>query len=171
MARSVMRPYLGGMSALSIFKPIIVVILAMAFALPIGGSMIAESAESLKSLVGKKRPLLLFSKSRSDARLDKQIDLLRERRPELRERDMVVLVTAGNQATMAAIGYVSLPAGAERDLRDRYKPEAKGLTIILVGKDGAEKGRWTQPLDPGELFDLIDTMPMRQQEMRDASDS
>ena len=28
--------------------------------------------------------------------------------------------------------------------------------------DGAEKGRWTQPLDPRELFDLIDAMPMRQ---------
>ena len=78
---------------------------------------------------------------------------------------------SSNQATMAAIGYVSLPAGAERDLRERFKPEAKGLTIILVGKDGTEKGRWTQPLDPGGLFALIDTMPMRQQEIRDASDS
>ena len=36
----------------------------------------------------------------------------------------------------------------------------------LIGKDGRVKDRWTQPFDPGEMTALIDTMPMRQDEMR-----
>ena len=45
----------------------------------------------------------------------------------------------------------------------------KGLTVILIGKDGGEKGRWSQLVDPDEVFALIDAMPMRQREAGDAT--
>lgn len=41
--------------------------------------------------------------------------------------------------------------------------------IVLVGKDGGIKAR-SASLDEAALFALIDTMPMRQREMRDAAD-
>ena len=123
-------------------------------------------ADSLDGLQGKKRPLLLFAKSRSYAGLDKQIDLLRDRRPDISERDMVVLVTQGNQDTISAIGYASLPPGAALDLKTRFKPNPSGLTVVLIGKDGGEKARWDKLVQPQEIFDLIDSMPMRQSEMR-----
>ena len=37
---------------------------------------------------------------------------------------------------------------------------------VLVGKDGGEKLRSPEPLTPERLFETIDAMPMRQQEMR-----
>ena len=124
------------------------------------------AADPLEGLKGEKRPLLLFSKSRSLSSLDRQVDLLRELRPELEDRDMVVLVTAGSDDTYSAIGYTSLPRGASRDLRRRFAPQGSGLTVVLVGKDGGEKARFQNVVDPQELFDIIDAMPMRQREMR-----
>jgi hypothetical protein len=128
-------------------------------------SIPAMAADPLISLKGEKRPLLLFAKSRSFAPLDKQLDLLRSYRPDLKDRDMVVLSTTGNQETSSAIGYVSLNRGTARQLRRQYGPDAQGLTVVLVGKDGTEKARWHKLVEPQVIFDLIDSMPMRQDEI------
>ena len=137
--------------------------MAAGFVLAAGASTVA--ADTLESLKWEKRPILLFAKSRSFAQLGKQLDLLRDYRPDLQERDIVVLSTTGNQETSAAIGYVSIDRGTARLLRRRFEPDMKGLTVILIGKDGGEKGRWTSVVEPQEIFDLIDSMPMRQQEI------
>ncbi len=39
----------------------------------------------------------------------------------------------------------------------------------LIGKDGGIKLHRAAPLDPGELFSVIDAMPMRQDEMKRAA--
>ena len=127
------------------------------------------AAAPLDGLRGEKRVLLLFSKSRSLSSLDRFVDLLRERRPDLEERDTVVLVTAGTDPTYSAIGYTSLPPGANRGLRRRFRPQGSGLTVVLVGKDGTEKARYGQSVDPDIIFDLIDSMPMRRREMEERS--
>ncbi|MEP2559543.1 MAG: DUF4174 domain-containing protein [Rhizobiaceae bacterium] len=126
----------------------------------------ALAVDPLKSLQWEKRPLLLFAKSRSFAPLDKQVDLLRSYRPGLEERDMVVLSTTGRQETSSAIGYVSINRGTARQLKKRFEPQDRGLTVILLGKDGTEKARWQQVVEPQAIFDLIDSMPMRQDELR-----
>ena len=38
--------------------------------------------------------------------------------------------------------------------------------MILIGKDGGEKQRWSEPVEPQEFFQIIDAMPMRQDEMK-----
>lgn len=38
--------------------------------------------------------------------------------------------------------------------------------IVLLGKDGSVKGKWGSPVTTGELFRLIDAMPMRKEETR-----
>lgn len=126
----------------------------------------AQSAGPLSDLQWKKRVVLLFAKSRSDAGLDKQVDLLREVRPDMSERDIIVMRTAGSEETRAVIGYTSLRSGTGRQLRAKYKPSERGLTVILLGKDGGEKQRWNRVVRPEELFQTIDAMPMRQREMR-----
>lgn len=120
----------------------------------------------LDGFLGKNRPLLMFAGSRSDASLDRQVDILRERRPDLRDRDMVVVQIAGTEEPRMAIGYADIPRGANRELRKRFDvTKRRGLTVILIGKDGTEKARWKQRVDPNVIFDIIDQMPMRQREM------
>lgn len=157
MARASRNAYIGGMGKSLFF--------ISSFLLAFWSSNVL-AADSLNALKWEKRPLLLFAKSRSFAPLDKQVDLLRSYRPDLEDRDMVVLSTTGRQETSAAIGYVSINRGTARQLKRRFEPADRGLTVILVGKDGTEKGRWQQIVEPQVIFDLIDSMPMRQDEMR-----
>ena len=130
---------------------------------------VSHAADPLAGLQGKSRPVLLFAKSRSDASLDKQTDLLRERRPGLAERNIVVFRTAGNEDTRSAIGYIDLPRGAALELKRRFAPLRSGLTVILIGKDGTEKARWERLVPPQEIFDLVDSLPMRKQEAKEQS--
>jgi len=40
-----------------------------------------------------------------------------------------------------------------------------GFQVLLIGKDGGVKLRSSEPVSMKDLFGLIDSMPMRQQEM------
>lgn len=124
----------------------------------------AAQAAALDSLLGKKHAVLLFAKSRSDAALDKQIGLFSERRPELDERDMVVIMTTMNRDAMAVIGYASIAPGAGRRLLREFAPPESGLTVILVSKGGVELMRWSGVVAPQVIFDAIDALPDKDEE-------
>lgn len=51
-------------------------------------------------------------------------------------------------------------------LREQFGVPAKGFHVLLIGKDGGVKLRRTEPVAMPALFTLIDSMPMRQEEMR-----
>ena len=55
-----------------------------------------------------------------------------------------------------------------RALRTRFRVRPESFAVVLVGKDGTAKDRWAEPVPMGEVFRLIDGMPMRQREMRGA---
>ncbi len=139
-------------------------LLGIVIALSVAAFAAPASANPLESLQGKKRALLLFARSRSDASLDRQMALLSEQRAGFDQRKTVVFTVAGGREPMAFIGFASLPFGAARELQTRFAPASVGLTVVLVGLDGTEKGRWQQPVNPQALFDLINSMPMRQEE-------
>ncbi|HSO47404.1 MAG TPA: DUF4174 domain-containing protein [Rhizobiaceae bacterium] len=139
-------------------------LLGMFIALLIAAPAVPASANPLESLQGKKRAVLLFARSRSDASLDRQMAMLGEQRTGFDQRKTVVFNVAGGREPMTFIGFASLPFGAGRDLQTQFAPASQGLTVVLVGLDGTEKGRWQHPVNPQVLFDLIDSMPIRQEE-------
>ncbi|MEO0899051.1 MAG: DUF4174 domain-containing protein [Bacteroidota bacterium] len=48
-----------------------------------------------------------------------------------------------------------------------YFNKEKAFQVVLIGKDGGVKLKKNQAIDIQDIFDLIDSMPMRQAEMRD----
>lgn len=50
-------------------------------------------------------------------------------------------------------------------VRERFGVEPGRLVALLVGKDGTVKRRFDEPVGPGEIFALVDAMPMRRREM------
>ena len=90
----------------------------------------------------KHRVVLLNAPDASDSAYREQLALFANRKPEMDERDMVVLSQFDSAAFQA----------------------------VLVGKDGGRKRAQAKPMDPDELFALIDSMPMRQSEMRQTRD-
>ena len=50
--------------------------------------------------------------------------------------------------------------------RSRFGVEDGAFATVLVGRDGGEKFRSTEPVPAEKLFGLIDAMPMRRREIR-----
>jgi hypothetical protein len=110
------------------------------------------------------RPLLVLAPEQGDPRHRAFSARAHELASELADRD-VVLVHAFLSTSPRDPGCALEPQGA-RVLRAALGIAPADAVVVLVGKDGGEKGR--QPLDaPLEpLLDRIDAMPMRQQEIR-----
>lgn len=91
-----------------------------------------------------------------------------------RDRDLLIITITGEDAgtLRAAPGDAPQPltdAAVER-LYDQFDVPTDAFRVVLVGKDGTEKRRNAQPVTARSVFDTIDAMPMRQREMREASD-
>ncbi|MER0237144.1 DUF4174 domain-containing protein [Fulvimarina sp. MAC8] len=117
------------------------------------------------------RPLLIFAPETNEAHLTRQSELLERANEAIDERDMVVLlVTSDKENAVARFGppkLKSVRAPQNEALRKAYSVAADRFTVILVGKDGGEKNRWSDVVEPQRIFDQIDSMPMRQREMRE----
>ena len=55
-------------------------------------------------------------------------------------------------------------------LRQRFHVAPEDFVMVLVGKDGGEKHRYTDPAALLRSLEDIDQMPMRQREMRPGGD-
>lgn len=124
------------------------------------------------------RPLLVFAPSAYDERLQSFYRQAAENRAALRDRQMLVL------EVLPAGGRIDPPPGIdgpERNeplregeagaLRKRFRVTADDFVMVLVGKDGGEKHRYTDPDEIDLSFRDIDRMPMRQREMRSGNDA
>ncbi len=116
------------------------------------------AAESLQQFQWKSRVLVIFA-DEDNSRAAGQENALLAERDGLDERDMVVLrLRAGMVFFLFGAGD-GLDADAIR--RDLDGPDAGEFAMVLLGKDGTVKLRATEPVASGELFAIIDGMPVR----------
>lgn len=103
------------------------------------------------------RVLLIFpGKQESVWRAQRErLDAARE---ALAERDILVVVVGDTPAP------IQLPQ--EAAARERWKVGPEEAQAVLVGKDGGEKWRAALPTPLEPVVELVDTMPMRQRELR-----
>jgi len=116
------------------------------------------------------RPLLIFAPSAEDSTLAQQMETLQGHDEGFRDRDMVLLSVVADEASrlrsVPSDEGQPLTAVAAQRLRERFDVPRDGFRVVLVGKDGTEKRRETEPVATRAIFDQIDAMPMRQREMR-----
>lgn len=113
--------------------------------------------DSLSNFEWKNRIVLVFGKA-TDPKVERQIDVLKEKQAELADRALVVIRIAGDEARAVYGTAVTMDA-------DKLRTDAKvgndDFQVILVGKDGGVKFRSKDIVSVVEIFDLIDRMPMR----------
>ncbi|MGD8701149.1 MAG: DUF4174 domain-containing protein [Desulfosarcina sp.] len=129
------------------------------------GPAAATSEIDLSDYRWKHRPLFIFAPSASDAdylALDKR---LAHRSADIEDRDMIIIRIFEKSPSRVAARPM-LPGDAEA-LRRRFGIAPGRFTVVLVGKDGGVKLVARRDVDLQSIFNLIDSMPMRQQEMRD----
>lgn len=112
----------------------------------------------------KNRPVFVFAPSEGGNRYNAQLRQFQGRGDGLEDRDIVLflLPMQGNRSVDGS----SLSNEASDFLWERFQVPREQFAVLLVGKDGGVKLRSDEPVSAQRLFDLIDSMPMRQQEMR-----
>jgi hypothetical protein len=119
---------------------------------------------SMTRYLWQRRPIVIFSPSVADPRYQEAVKVLGRNPKPLVDREVVVgeVVHPGwNQAEGRAI-----PRGAAREIRDVFEVKPEEFAIVLVGKDGTAKGKWEDLPPLREIYEQIDAMPMRQQEIQ-----
>lgn len=112
----------------------------------------------------KKRLLLLFAPDASDPGYIAQWDVLNRHQAALKDRDVLILSffeEDGGDLDGEPIDEADADA-----VRQRFRVKRNMAMAILIGKDGTEKRRDPLPAPMDQVIALIDSMPMRQQEMK-----
>lgn len=104
------------------------------------------------SFLWTKRVILLVASGPSQV-YDQQIEVLNRDPQGLAERHLVIFDRTATHS---------------QSMRRQYGAEGADFFFILVGKDGEVKLRSKTTVSLGQLYDLIDAMPMRRLEMENA---
>ena len=113
----------------------------------------------------RNRLLLIFAVDAEDVGFKTQMAELDGQEEGIEDRDLVIFSILQYGPSMA--GERSLDEDDAEALRARFEVEPDTFMVVLIGKDGGAKLQKDHPLPIGDIFDLIDSMPMRQQEMRE----
>ena len=130
----------------------------------IAGGQEKEMLE-LQSFQWKNRILLVFAPSAEDPVCRSLAAELNAQSAGGRERDL--LIGEFFEAGASRFAGASLTPRSAEALRKGFAVGKGTQTVILIGKDGEVKLRREGLVQAAQIFALIDSMPMRQQEMRE----
>ncbi|MBT8436488.1 MAG: DUF4174 domain-containing protein [Gammaproteobacteria bacterium] len=118
----------------------------------------------LEDYVWQHRVLLIFTPDPRHSEFVAQQEILAGAAAGLIERDLVVLrMTPGNDVK---IGPKTSPGISSDRLYRDFSIDPETFRVLLIGKDGTLKLTRSAALATEVLFNLIDSMPMRQLEMQ-----
>ena len=121
---------------------------------------------SLDQFRWNNRILVIFAGDSTQDTYRDQMDLLKSHNDGVLDRDLVIFSIFDNHCSL--LGDETISDASAREIRKKLSP-VTSYSIYLIGKDGGVKLKKDQILEVGELFSVIDSMPMRQREMRDGS--
>ncbi|MBD2452131.1 DUF4174 domain-containing protein [Nostoc sp. FACHB-152] len=125
---------------------------------------IKMSSFNLSSQKWQNRVLLVFAPSMNNRTYQQQMQLFNQHQNGFTERDLVLVQVLATDKSYANGQLIDESSAA--NLRNRFGVEQQNFRVILVGKDGGVKRQDTTPVQATPIFEQIDAMPMRQQEMR-----
>ena len=118
--------------------------------------------QSLDSYQWKNRLLLVFAPSENNAEYQQQMQLFQGQKSNFAERNLLII-------ELLTEGTSSVDVQEVTKIRERFNVNPKEFRVVLVGKDGTAKRQEESPVSPQSIFETIDAMPMRRQEMRGSS--
>ena len=115
----------------------------------------------------KNRLLLIFAQDGNHPLFQDLQSQILAQKAEVDDRDLIVFeVPAQGPARM---NTNTLDRKEADSIRNHFAIPSDEYSLILVGKDGGIKLKRKDQVDLKEVFELIDSMPMRQNEMRQKS--
>ena len=108
------------------------------------------------------RVLLVFAPDVDSTLYLRQQEMLLDAKPGLNERNVVVISVLKD--IVSTKERPDTPVAPD-DLRDAYDVLPHYFRVVLIGRDGGVKLRQDEPVLAADLFALIDSMPMRKEEI------
>jgi hypothetical protein len=126
----------------------------------------AAETRTLDKFQWDKRIVLVFSQTAASVEYETQKKDYDARDLENLERDLIRVDLIADEKAV----YIN---GEKSDLkyhkiRNMFDLGFEEFEVILIGKDGQVKEKWTAPVDMDEIYSLIDKMPMRIHEQYEA---
>ena len=144
-----------------LYKTLLLSVLSMIM----GAQANGQNRLNLEDYRWKNRLILAFAPSSEDTGYRALQEELAVQKEEVIDR--VILVFHIMESGEIKLEDTTLPIGSGDYLRDRYSVRSRIFTVLLIGKDGGVKLRREGRVELKEILVLIDTMPMRQREMRE----
>ena len=113
----------------------------------------------------KNRLLLIFSPTEINENYKAFDTQLKGATSGVKDRDLILFRIFENGSSF--IGSQSMSAQDAEVLRRRFPSTTGQFSVVLIGKDGGIKLEQKDQADINQIFDRIDKMPMRQQEMKE----
>lgn len=110
----------------------------------------------------KHRVVVVFAPDSRDGSLLRQRAALAGTEAEIADRHMSVIEIVDGKASAVMGARIDVSASA---MRTFLRKQDTGFEVFLLGKDTGVKLRSGTPVTSTDLFSLIDSMPMRRQEM------
>ena len=107
---------------------------------------------------------MIFSPATQAPDFQKLVDQLQQQREGVADRDLMVFSLVSDGPSRA--GEAVLNRQEAENLRRRFRVKADEFRVVLIGKDGTVKLS-ESAVNLSDIFALIDSMPMRQQEMQE----
>ena len=123
----------------------------------------------IESYTWQNRLLLVFAPDADDPRLQAQNEILATVQSDLLERDLVILRLLPDSPV--TIDQVPVAGSATAAIYRDFGIDRRAFAVLLIGKDGGVKLRRDTAVAANTIFDLIDSMPMRQWEMQNQASS
>ncbi|NTV42481.1 MAG: DUF4174 domain-containing protein [Syntrophobacteraceae bacterium] len=117
----------------------------------------------------KNRLLFVFAPESTNPLFERLQREISTRKHEVDDRDLVIFEIL--ELGISKMNGTQLDPHTAPSLRKRFDISPKTFTLILVGKDGGVKLKRNDHVKLEEIFRLIDSMPMRQDEMRQKGQS
>jgi len=146
---------------------IILLTIAISAILPDTSRSVMAMALDLDQFQWKNRLLFLFAPNRNHPLFEALLKSLAAQKTEAADRYLVVFEILESDPSSMNSKY--LASEAALSLRKRYKVNQGEFAVLLVDKDGGIKLNRQNETRLEDIFTLIDTMPMRQEEMRQKS--
>ena len=121
-----------------------------------------ETNDPLSQFLWEKRIIVVVSDSNTNELMKKQIELFDQFPEEFEDRDMVLIEVYNDHSQIQSKRSTS---AEHLSLINKFSTRSR-FSLYLIGKDGGPKLKSKEVVNPLEIFQLIDSMPMRQREMR-----
>ncbi len=125
----------------------------------------ANAGDLLVDARWRERWLVVSAPSSLDELTSAQIGRLLARGDDLAARELRIVYLMGSDG--GRLAGRTLTGEDVGELREAFNLPAREWSLALVGKDGDVKALWASLVDPDEILERIDGMPVREREVRE----